>query len=83
MPRISGVRCEECPNTKLEGSDIGGWFEIYTATTARGVEIYLGPGADPENNDTLETRYLCSAAHLFDYIGKLLKIDPTEKFRNR
>lgn len=89
MPKFTGIRCEECQHTKVEGLAVESgyvdeWREILVANATQGpndrracylndVAIYLG-AANPENSSTLETHYLCSTTCLFNHIAKLLSL---------
>ena len=89
MPKFTGIKCEECHRTKVEGEpqDAGStdeWREMLVrmdSVKGPAMAIYLGPGIDPGQNPGTEMHYLCSSPCFFSHIAKLLKIDPTTLHR--
>ena len=80
MPKFTGVRCEECPNTMIEGEGpkADEWKTVMV--TNRG-EIILSPNQTYITSPEWERHYLCSTTCLFNHIARLLQIDPVTLHR--
>jgi hypothetical protein len=89
MPKFTGVKCEECMNTKIDGDTsiadavyegrAERWKIVLVKNTGHGPLITLG--AETEAPDLGDAHYLCSSACFFSHITRLLKLDPTAQHR--
>jgi hypothetical protein len=82
MPKITGVKCEECHLTRVDGlpPQVGAtWCEtLISPDQKKALMGQLDPALEEAG---WERKYACSSAHLFSHIAKLLKIDYTSIHR--
>lgn len=93
MPKISGLKCEECPHvvfdTDPEDPRSEPWHTILVGQSDPNgpmVVILNPPDVEiPNHHDFgpyhMSAHYLSTASCLFSHIAKLLKIDPTTLHR--